>query len=385
MNNIKGKKIAIIGGGPGGLTLARLLQPGGADVKVYERDENRDVRTQGATLDLHEESGLEALRRAGLIDAFRKHYRPGAGKLRVLDGNANIVMDDHASEEPGEEQRPEIDRGPLREILIDSLAQGTIVWNSRFASMEVQSNGRLLHFANGSHAYADLVVAADGANSRVRRYLTDIKPVYSGITIVEGNIYNAQENAPILWNLLKGGKIFALASGQSIILSAKGDGTMSFYTGSREAETWVRDSGIDFCSMAQVQAWFKKEFASWGSAWGELFAANDISIIPRPQYHFPTDQHWPTNNSITLLGDAAHRMPPYAGEGVNMAMQDAYELAECLQNDSYGSMGDAIAAYETKMLQRAAKVTQVTLQQTEMLHCDNGLNNLLNMFREYEG
>src|SRR3954462_7179520 len=92
------KKIAIVGGGPGGLTLARLLQMNGADVTIYERDAHKDARAKGATLDLHEESGLLALQHAGLMDAFKANYRPGAEKVRVMDQHANILLDDHLNE-----------------------------------------------------------------------------------------------------------------------------------------------------------------------------------------------------------------------------------------------------------------------------------------------
>src|SRR5882757_6350323 len=95
MNTIKNKKIAIVGGGPGGLTLARLLQMNGADVKVYERDINKDARMQGATLDLHEESGLKALHEAGLMDAFNANFRPGADRVRIMDKDAKIILDEH--------------------------------------------------------------------------------------------------------------------------------------------------------------------------------------------------------------------------------------------------------------------------------------------------
>ncbi|MDH7462718.1 FAD-dependent monooxygenase [Chitinophagaceae bacterium 26-R-25] len=91
MKNLFNKKIAIVGGGPGGLTLARLLQIKGADVKVYERDANKDVRVQGATLDLHDDSGLEALRKAGLMDAFKENYRPNADRIRIVDSSANTL------------------------------------------------------------------------------------------------------------------------------------------------------------------------------------------------------------------------------------------------------------------------------------------------------
>src|SRR6187402_1071931 len=92
---IPNKRIAIVGGGPGGLILARLLQLKGVNVKVYERDFNKDLRVQGATLDLHYESGLKALRAAGLIDAFRENYRPGADKGRIVDKKGNIIYDEH--------------------------------------------------------------------------------------------------------------------------------------------------------------------------------------------------------------------------------------------------------------------------------------------------
>lgn len=376
---IENKAIAIVGGGPGGLTLARLLQIKGAQVKVYERDVNKEVRVQGATLDLHQESGLEALRQAGLIEAFFSNYRPHAGKLRVTDQHARIKFDDHESDEVAED-RPEIDRGPLRHILISSLSDDTIVWDSQFSSMEKSGKGWLLRFGNGSSAYADLVIAADGANSKVRPYITDIKPVYSGITIVEGNLYHAEENAPHLYQLTQGGKVFAMGNERSLILSAKGDGSLSFYTGSRLPENWTRESGIDFADKQQVLDWFKQEFGSWSDVWQELFISDELWFVPRPQYHYPPDQAWTPFDNLTMIGDAAHRMPPYAGEGVNMAMQDAMELAAHLTSDEFITIKEAITNFEKQMCMRAAEVTTITLESTEMLHSENAVSNLLNMF-----
>ena len=377
---IKGKKIAIVGGGPGGLTLARILQMNGADVKVYERDYNKEVRVQGATLDLHEESGLEALRRAGLSEAFYANYRPEAGKLRILDKLAVIKMDWRSSEN-FEEQRPEIDRGPLRHILLDSLAADTVVWDSQFLSMMQEGKGWKLSFKNGSDASADIVIAADGANSRIRPFITSISAIYSGITIIEGNVYCAEKNAPRLNALVGGGKIFAFGDEKSLILSAKGEGSLSFYTGCKVPESWLRDSDIDFTDKVQVLRWFKKEFGSWDSVWLELFESDDISFVPRPQYHFPLDQSWQTLPNLTMLGDAAHRMPPYAGEGVNMAMQDAFELSECLISDQFTDLASAIAHYEKNMLSRASEITRITLDSTEMMHSDDSINRLM-MFWE---
>ncbi|WP_226998855.1 FAD-dependent oxidoreductase [Flavisolibacter tropicus] len=374
---IQDKKIAIVGGGPGGLTLARLLQLKGADVKVYERDYTKDVRVQGATLDLHEESGLEALRRAGLIAAFYANHRPNAGRLRILDKQANIHLDDHTLENAYAEDRPEIDRAPLRTILLESLQPDTVIWNSQFASMQLQEDGWQLHFKNGTAAYADIVIAADGANSRLRPYITSIQPIYSGITIVEGNVYDAEKNAPVLWQLVNGGKLFAFGDKQSLILSAKGEGSISFYTGCLVEENWVEQSGIDFNNKQQVFAWFKEAFGSWDPIWQELFDSNDIWFIPRPQYHFPLDQHWTALPNLTMLGDAAHRMPPYAGEGVNMAMQDAFELAECLTTTAFENSQTAIAHFEKQMLKRASAVTQFTLDNTALLHSNDAIAKML--------
>lgn len=370
---LQNKKVAIIGGGPGGLTLARILKLKGADVTVYERDVDKDVRVQGATLDLHEESGLEALRRAGLIEEFYANYRPGAGKLRLMDKHAKIHLDDHAMENGYAEDRPEIDRGPLRKILLNSLEPETIVWDSHFISMEKQNDGWILNFENGKASSVDVVVAADGANSKIRKYLTDIKPVYSGVTIVEGNIGNAEKNAPKLWDLVKGGKVFAFGDEQSIILSAKGDGSLSFYTGCKVSEAWAQESGIDFGDKRQVFEWFKFAFKGWDAIWQELFSGDEIWFIQRPQYHYPLDQRWTAQSNLTLLGDAAHRMPPYAGEGVNMAMQDAFELAECLTSGDFSDIQQAIAHYEAKMLRRTSEITRITLDNTEMLHSEGAI------------
>lgn len=371
------KKTAIIGGGPGGLTLARLLQRQGADVTVYERDLDRTARQQGATLDLHDESGLRALTEAGLLAEFQAHYRPGADKMRLVDEQATIVVDQHEQAEEhsfGHEHfRPEIDRGPLRELLIDSLRLGTIVWNSQLSSLEPAGAGWQLRFANGQAAYADLVIGADGASSKVRPRLTPLRPFFTGYTVVEGNVYDAAQNAPELWALVKGGKVFALDGEKSIILSAKGDGSLSFYTCQRSAENWLQTSGIDFQSRASVAAWFAQDFATWAPVWRELMSSEHAYFIPRPQYCMPLDQDWPTQSNITLLGDAAHLMPPYAGEGVNMAMLDALEISQVLTDGRFTDLQAALTHYETEMRRRGSEVAAVSIESMEQLHSPGGL------------
>ncbi|RRB04523.1 FAD-dependent oxidoreductase [Larkinella rosea] len=378
MNVIKNKKIAIVGGGPGGLTLARLLQLQGADVTVYERDAHKDARPKGATLDLHEESGLLALQEAGLMDAFRANYRPGADRLRIVDKTATIVFDD-SDNAADEATRPEIDRGPLQAILLDSLQPGTVIWDSHFAAMSPQNGSWKLEFKNRASVVADLVIAADGANSKIRPYITPIKPFYSGVTIVEGAVNQSEIASPRVHQLLNGGKIFAMGNEKSLIVSSKGDGSLVFYTGTKTAENWSRESGIDFSDKAHVLAWFKTEFADWDEIWQELFENASSAFVPRPQYCMPFDQTWDALPNLTMLGDAAHLMPPYAGEGVNMAMLDALELSQCLTSDGFSDVQSAIAAYEKRMRLRASETARQTMESTAALHSPDAIAFLLNV------
>jgi len=377
------KQVAIIGGGPGGLTLARLLQQQGVKVNVYERDKDQHVRQQGATLDLHYESGLKALRASGLMEEFKKNYRPGAERVTITDNNA-VVHYTESGNEPlqdldSEYARPEIDRGPLRDLLIASLNDDTMVWNSKFLELRENGSGWDIIFDNGTTAYADLVVAADGANTKVRKYITDVDRIYSGATIVEGNIYNAATNAPYLWKLTNGGKIFAHWNGKVIVLSAKGEGSLSFYTITRETEEWVKSPGINFTNREQVFAWFKQRFSDWSDDWHEIFSTNESYFVHRPQYYFPLNQQWQTLPNLTMLGDAAHQTPP-SGDGVNQAMLDALELYEALCIEQHSTLPDAIASYEKTMLTRTSAVNKEALEQVDGMLSKNNLQYMLDFF-----
>lgn len=385
---LKDKQVAIIGGGPGGLTLARLLQLQGAAVQVYERDLNKHARVQGSPLDLHEESGLAALRKAGLLDAFKANYMSGADKSQIMNPSAVALFSDHGyklEHNFGDAHfRPEIDRGMLRKILLDSLATDTVVWNSQFLKMEKQEQGWFISFANGSIAYADLVIGADGANSKVRPYLTDIKPFYSGVTMLEGNIYDASQNAPQINALLKGGKIMAFGKGQNLLLGQKANAELGFYTSLKADEGWVNTNGIDYGNREQLLNWFKETYSEWADVWVELLENTLLPIIPRPIYCMPLDQSWQAMPNLTLLGDAAHVMPPFAGEGVNMAMLDALELSNCLASTAHHNILEAIEVYERNMCARAAVAAKESLDNGEMMHSTDALNSMLAFFNGHK-
>ncbi|GGE44693.1 2-polyprenyl-6-methoxyphenol hydroxylase-like FAD-dependent oxidoreductase [Pedobacter psychrotolerans] len=381
---LENKKIAIVGGGPGGLTLARLLQQKNVDVKVYERDIDRHARVQGSPLDLHEHSGLAALREANLLDEFRNSYMIGADKTTITNEQADIVFSDHENKQTeafGDEHfRPEIDRGVLRSILIDSLAAENLIWNSQFLAMERQGEGWLLNFKDGKSEYADVVIGSDGANSKIRPYLTDVKPFYSGITMLEGNIYDAEKKAPKISAILRGGKIMAFGNQKNILMGQKSNGEIGFYASFKAEENWAEKSGLDFSNKSEILKWFKTAYAEWNEIWQELFENATTPYIPRPINCMPLDQSWKTMPNLTIIGDAAHLMPPFAGEGANMAMLDALELSKMLLSDKHKNLQQAISFYEIEMRKRASSKAKESLENGEKMHSKNALSVMTSFF-----
>jgi 2-polyprenyl-6-methoxyphenol hydroxylase-like FAD-dependent oxidoreductase len=379
MSAIEGKKIAIVGGGPGGLTLARLLQMGGADVVVYERDQSRSARVQGSALDLHEQSGLAALEAAGLMDAFWAHHRPDIDRLRLTDQHGTILHD-HARTISGAGKRPEIERGPLRDLLLDSLLPGTVCWDRKLESAELRGDKVELHFAGAESVSADVAIGCDGANSRLRAVVTDVPPRYVGVTLIEGYVPAAKDAVPEILSLMAGPSLMALGNERTLGLGTKPDGGILFYAGLKSMDPEDKRRFDDASQPASRVAWFHKNFEGWSDRWTPLFAKAS-SAVWRPLLACPADQHWDAKPNVTLLGDAAHVMPPYAGEGVNMAMLDALVLSQEMFRQS--DAASAIAAYEAEMFARMKPMTKDTMQNTEMFYAADASDQIVRMFQSF--
>lgn len=364
INLLENKEIAIVGGGPGGLTLARLLQIKGANVKVYERDFSKAARVQGAIVDLHFESGLKVMEAAGMMDAFKANYMPGADKFRLVDQDGNICLDeqdDEAVADFGDEHfRPEIDRGVLRNVLIDALLPDTVVWDSQFVDMTQVNDAWKLRFNNGTTAAADIVIGAEGYRSKIRPYVTDIEMLYSGATIIQGEIEDPEKDCPELNALVNKANLIAMGIGKTIAAQPRGDGGLTFYASSLYPEDWINTSGVNFNDSAEVSAYLVDFYEGWNPVFFTFFKACN-HFTPRPLNYAPLDQQWDTKSNLTLIGDAAHLMPP-SGEGVNTAMLDALDLSECLTSEEFENVQEAIAAYEKRMRLRAAILGQEALE-----------------------
>ena len=381
MSAIDGKKIAIVGGGPGGLTLARLLQQSGAQVSVYERDQSRNARVQGSALDLHEQSGLAALDAAGLMEAFWANHRPDLDSLRLTDANGT-VLHEHLRRMSGPGQRPEIERGPLRDLLLGSLQPGTVQWDCKLEHSEFQAEHVLLHFANGQTSVADIAIGSDGANSRLRELVTPIRPQYVGVSLVEALVPAAKDVIPELWGLLGGSALIALGGERTIGMGTKPDGSVLFYAGLKTEDPAARESLEEASDPDERLRWFHTHFKGWSDLWDPLFR-EAVSMVWRPLLVCPMDQPWTSKPNVTLIGDAAHVMPPYAGEGVNMVMLDALVLSKFLLSEDAPSV--AIAAYEAEMFSRLRSMTADTMANTEMFYAPDACERVVALFRSFGG
>jgi 2-polyprenyl-6-methoxyphenol hydroxylase-like FAD-dependent oxidoreductase len=277
-------------------------------------------------------------------------------------------------------KRPEIERGPLRELLLDSLRPDTVHWDRKLESADVSGNKVALHFASGDTVLADIAIGCDGANSRLRALVTPVEPEYVGVTLVEGYVPDAKNAVPELWDLIGGAALIALGGERTIGMGTKPDGGILFYAGVKTSDPNAKQD-LEAANTAEKRvAWFHANFEGYSELFAPLFAKAS-SLVWRPLLVCPADQHWNPKPTATLIGDAAHVMPPYAGEGVNMAMLDALVLSRELLSKE--DTADAIAAYEAEMFARMQGMTQDTMSNTEMFYASDASDRVVSLFQGF--
>ena len=361
-------RIAIVGAGPSGTTLARLLVLASIPVTVFEGESSIGVRGQGGTLDLHTDTGLKALKEAGLFEEYSKYARYDGEAINLTDKNLRSYIKLGGTTEATSRGRPEIDRERLREILLQSLPHDTIRWNCRLRKIDQDLS---LHFDHGIERGFDLVVGADGAWSKVRPALTDVQPYYAGIGGYDLYIDDVEKRYPDLHKLANRGSIFAYSDGKGITAQQKGDGSLIVYATSVRDEDWMKKCGYDVYNAAETKKALANDFSDWAEPLLKITqCANEKDVTPRSLYMLPVGHRWKHRAGVTLIGDAAHLMTPHAGEGVNVAMKDALNLAKAIIQSSrheqtLSKMDQEVTLFEEEMFQRAKPVQQLSTANME--------------------
>ncbi|MFE1878939.1 FAD-dependent oxidoreductase [Streptomyces diastatochromogenes] len=369
--------VTIIGAGLGGLTLASVLHVHGIPVTVYEADPSQSARTQGGMLDIHDYNGQLALEAAGLMDEFRAIVLEGREAMRVLDRDGTVLFEEA---DDGTGGRPEVMRGDLRRILLESLPADTVRWGHKVSSTRALGEGRYeVTFADGGTVVAGLLVGADGAWSRVRPLLSDATPAYTGTSSVEFYLYEADTRHPAAAKAVGGGSMIAPSPGKEIFAHRESGDTLHIYVGLSKPQDWF--AAIDFTDAAAATARIAAEFDGWAPELTSLITDGDTAPVLRSLHALPTGLRWDRVPGVTLLGDAAHLQAPN-GEGANLAMLDGAELAKALAAHP-DDVEAALTEYEQAMFPRSTEVATFEGVEVHRIDSDdNTAHGLINMFTE---
>ena len=377
MNLLSNKKVAIIGAGPVGLTIAKLLQQNDIDITVYERDKDPQARIWGGTLDLHKSSGQEAMKKAGLLQAYYDLALPMG--INFADEKGNILSTRKPTAE-NQFDNPEINRNALRKMLLDSLKSETVFWDSKLIALEELNGKWVLDFENKPGVTADFVIIANGGMSKARKFVSDSEVEETGTFIIQGDVYSPETNCPEFFQLCDGNRLMAAHRGNLLVANPFNNGVLSYGIIFKKPEEWNNEEGLNFQNTDSVIKFLLNKLSNWSEAYKQLIRSTTF-FVGLPIRKFPLDKPWKNNRplAITLIGDAAHLMPPFAGQGVNIGLMDALILSDNLTNQKFETIQSAIDDYEQKMFVFATEAqAESATNEIEMRNPDFSFQQFIN-------
>lgn len=211
----------------------------------------------------------------------------------------------------------------------------------------------------------DLVVGADGAWSKVRGRLTDVKPVYSGVSGYELEIFEPSKVCPRLNSMVGRGGFLGSSDCKFLNAQRIGNGNLKvrswFLCSEGEAEKLLKADGKE-----QTRNKILQRYQSWAPEMTELLKQSNLESLKHyTLYELPVGTQWTHQKGFTLIGDASSLATPFSGEGVNKAMVDALELAEFIEKSqdpsSNSSLDEAVLQYEERLFPRSEKLQAVTM------------------------
>lgn len=359
-------RIAIVGGGIGGLTLANLLARQGLEATVYERDASLDARNQGYALGLTRDAGLQVLGQLGLAEAVEATGRR-ASDFAFLTPAGKRLMNLRAR--PGSPQDTVgIPRSALRALLLERLPPERVVWNARCTGLLQDGGAATLQFEDGREVVADLVVACDGSRSPLRKLLWGDSPNYLGLNSIGGVLPRARAHP-----LLAGGAFMTLGPGASFFAQTYGDQGETVWSWAGRAE----ERAFESFGPESLKGEALRRTEGWHAPIAELISSTaDSDVITRAYSdRLPPAQLF--KGAVVLLGDAAHGMSPFQGRGANTAMEDARDLAEVLPGAKATTLALRLGAFQRKALPRGMQMVNRSRFAARLMHVQGPIARFL--------